>query len=146
MLQNNEIHTGGQSPPNQGHPAPKSRRMRGDLHLVGVDNRTKPARRWRGLFSTYLNANKPPGGPNDHHRNAAKRAASLTLLVEKMESDLVAGRQVDAAVYTRTLNTLNRYLASLGLEPRWEEDKDPQSTKPNLEKLRDPNTWKGQSQ
>jgi hypothetical protein len=81
-----------------------------------VDGRTKASRRWHQLFSEFLAHTGTLQGR--HHimdRAAAKRAATLTLLLEKMDAQLIRGEAVNPESYARTSSALERVLTQLGV-------------------------------
>ncbi len=92
-------------------------------NFEGVDGRTKPARRWHKLFSEFLaHTGTLQGRHNEMDRAAAKRAASLTLMLEKMDSQLLRGEFVNPESYSRTSSAFERVLTQLGvLEPEPEK-------------------------
>ena len=98
-----------------------------------VDGRTKTSRRWNTLFSEFLAHTGTLQGR--HHimdRATAKRAASLTLLLEKMDAQLLRGESLNPEAYSRTSSALERVLTQLGiLEP------EPEPRKPTLKDLLD---------
>ena len=96
----------------------------------GADGRSKGARRWRQLFSEYLNARGPLNGRHSvSDRAAAKGCASLTMLLEKMDSQIARGEFVNPESYARSANTLARLAAFLGIES-WKEEAKPDPLKP----------------
>jgi hypothetical protein len=81
-----------------------------------VDGRTKASRRWHQLFSEYL-AHRGPiqGRHTTADRSAAKSAATLSLLLEKMDAQLIRGESVNPEAYARTCNSLERLFNFLGI-------------------------------
>jgi hypothetical protein len=93
-----------------------------------VDGRTKASRRWHELFSEYLAHRGPFQGRHaTADRSAAKQAATLTLLLEKMDSQLIRGESVNPEAYARTCNSLERVLNFLGIG---KEEPKPDPLKP----------------
>jgi hypothetical protein len=81
-----------------------------------IDGRTKGSRRWHHLFSEYLSHTGTLSGR--HHtadRSAAKQAATLTLLLEKMDAQNIRGEAVNPEAYSRASNSLERLFNFLGI-------------------------------
>ena len=131
MNQNNQGQSGGLDPKNQGVLPVKLSDLGRDFDLTGVDLRTKPPRHWFHLFSYYLNAHKPIGH-NVSHRNAARQAATTTIAIEKLETDMLTGKTIDGAVLVRLQRRLDRYLVELGLTPKTITETDDEPKKPTL--------------
>jgi hypothetical protein len=142
----NENNTGLTGEPQPPKPLPthrKSRKKGPEMDLPdGIDQRTKAARRWRYLFSAYLNAHHPVGGPNIAHRSAAKNAATTEILLDSMNSDLLNGRPVDAALLARLQRRMDRYLYDLGISKILPEEDEKTNPAEALARLKDPSNWK----
>jgi hypothetical protein len=83
---------------------------------IESDGRKKPARRWHKLFSQFLaHTGKFQGRHAEMDRAAAKRAATLSVMLEKMDSALLRGEQINPEAYSRTSNSLERVLCQLGV-------------------------------
>lgn len=119
---NPEIEGGGKKPTRYWHK---------HLPEVGADRRKKPFRRWHKLFSEFLSHTaKLQGRHGIMDRAAAKRAASLSLMLEDMDTKLLKGEFVNPEAYSRTSSSLERVLTQLGvLEP------EPSTPKPTLNDL-----------
>ena len=85
----------------------KSAITNGRTMLLGVDGRSRSARRFRDLVNSYLTQT---GG---RHEELCKQAASLVLQRELMDTALVRGEHVDALQSVRLAGAINRTLAQL---------------------------------
>jgi len=122
---------------NEGH-KPKPKHLKPSVKaLGGVDRRTDGYRRYATLFKALEAYSPLKPGPGKEALVA--QGASLSLAYEALTAELLNGKpKTDALV--RVSNSLNRVLATLGIVS-WVEG-SPDEKKPDLKKLRDPNTWK----
>ena len=85
------------------------------LHLGKVDGRSPEARRWRDLYIELVDHL----GGQDHitfiQRVLVRRAVSLMVNTELLDSSIARGEPVDPNDHVRLGNTLNRLLQTLGL-------------------------------
>jgi hypothetical protein len=75
--------------------------------LVGIDGRSRPARRYRDLYRSYL---RKTGGKHDE---LCKQLASLVLQRELHDSAMVRGERVDTDHMVRVINAINRTMKRL---------------------------------
>jgi len=87
----------------------KSAITNGRTLLLGVDGRSRSARRFRDLVNTYMTQT---GG---RHEELCKQAASLVLQRELMDTALVRGEHVDPLQHVRLCGAINRTIAKLKL-------------------------------
>ena len=99
----------------------------GSTLLIGVDDRSRSARRFRDLYHGYL---EQTGGEHDE---LCRQAATLVLQRERLDAAVVRGEPVDPSHLVRLAGSINRTLAKLGFvagEPqaernqREQEDRD----------------------
>jgi hypothetical protein len=89
--------------------------------IAGVDGRTLWARRLRDLIQLHLADLAGEDAVSEAEKSIIRRAATLTVELERMESDfaLAGGAQpAQLELYQRTANSLRRLLESVGLERR----------------------------
>src|SRR3954447_8944677 len=79
----------------------------GKTMLLGVDGRSRPARRFRDLVQGYM------AQTGDRHEELCKQAASLVLQRELLDAASVAGERVDTLQLVRLCGAINRTLAKL---------------------------------
>ena len=109
-----------------GEPAPKverdQRRHRSAVSngrklfaVAGLDGRAQTARRFRDLYEVIC---KDMGGElKEGQRQLARRAATLSVLSEAMEADIVRDMPFDADAYGVLCDRLGRCLSRPGLAP-----------------------------
>jgi hypothetical protein len=93
----------------------------GNRLLAGVDGRNAWARRCRDVISEHLADRGGIDNCSAPERSIIRRAATLTVELERMESDfaLAGEAQPDQLeLYQRTANSLRRLLEAVGLERR----------------------------
>src|SRR3954465_4852958 len=79
----------------------------GKTFLLGVDGRSRSARRFRDLGRGYM------AEPDGRHEELCKQAASLVLQRELLDAASVAGERVDTLQLVRLCGAINRTLAKL---------------------------------
>jgi hypothetical protein len=99
-------------------PSPKtrSRVSNGSAVLDNVDGRSAVARRYRDVLSELIS--DLGGDPSGAQSAIARRAASLCVVCEQAEAEMLAGGILDLAEFTTAANSLRRLLSDLGLERR----------------------------
>lgn len=109
-----------------GTPIKGGRNRDGTDGLHGVDLRTRSARRWRTLFHSFNHAATAPDGMT--RENLCRRAATLTLELERLDTLAAAGKPLDGDLLVRLSNSLDRVLERLGLTTPQEQPKpDPRA-------------------
>jgi hypothetical protein len=88
----------------------------GSAVLDNVDGRSAIARRYRDVLNELIS--DLGGDPSGAQSAIARRAASLCVVCEQAESELLAGGALDLAEFTTAANSLRRLLSDLGLERR----------------------------
>lgn len=78
-----------------------------------VDGRSQEARRWKDIFRTLTQEHGGDDAP-EHVKIMARRAASLEVMMEEMETDQIAGKDIDRVLYTKLFKALDRSLLRLG--------------------------------
>jgi hypothetical protein len=86
------------------------------LFLRGVDGRSKVARRYRDLAIALADDLGGQGKLSEPSKILVRQAAALTVKVEGLQSQIVAGEDVDIEQLTRLSNALSRMLHRLGLK------------------------------
>ena len=97
----------------------RSRMANGSMFLGDVDGRTAGARRWRDLYADLSGALGGEAHLSTVEIQRLRRAATITLLCEQMESVIAtkAGSDTNLIdVYIRATSSLARVLRSLGLD------------------------------
>jgi hypothetical protein len=84
--------------------------------LDNVDGRSAVARRYRDVLSELIS--DLGGDPSGAQSAIARRAASLCVVCEQAEAEMLAGGILDLAEFTTAANSLRRLLSDLGLERR----------------------------
>jgi hypothetical protein len=97
-------------------PQARSRVSNGSAVLDGVDGRTAPMRRYRDVLAELITDSG--GDPSGAQQAIARRAATLIVVCEQAERELLAGGVLDLAEFTTACNSLRRLLSDLGLERR----------------------------
>jgi hypothetical protein len=80
---------------------------------AGIDGRTRPARRFRDLFTAFADSLGGEAGLSEADRALVKMAASLTIQSEAMQADAAKGLDVNAEDLVRVANSLARVLGRL---------------------------------
>lgn len=81
-----------------------------------VDGRSAAARRYRDVVED-LTAHLG-GSPTTAEQLLLRRAATLAVWAETAEAEMIAGKDLDVAVFTTAVNGLRRILADVGLAAR----------------------------
>jgi hypothetical protein len=95
------------------------------LFADGGDMRGPWARRLRDVLSLHLSDLGGLDMVSEAEKSLARRAAVLTVQLEKMESKFSVGDDDDLDLYQRTAGNLRRLLESLGLQRRQREVSTP---------------------
>ena len=99
-------------------PYARSRVSNGSTILVGTDNRSPHMRRFRDLIALHIQDRGGPDNASEAVKSMIRRAAALTVELEKIEAIFATGA-LDAAhldLYSRAANTLRRLLESVGID------------------------------
>jgi hypothetical protein len=91
-------------------PTTRSKVTNGSALLQGVDERSASARRFKDIINA-LSADL--GELSEADRALVRTAATLTLKMEMLQADLVAGRDVDADQLIRLAGTSKRAMAAI---------------------------------
>ena len=81
--------------------------------LEKIDGRSAPARRYRDLLALFRKDLTAP--PTTATEQLLRTAASLAVTQEMLQTDLAAGRPVNALALARVAGSLGRTLRRLGL-------------------------------
>ena len=109
----------------------KSRISNGRLFFAGTDGRSATARRFRDLFAAYCQDLGGVEAMSEAAKSLARRAASLSVELERRECDQVGAGGFDGLKYAVMAGTLARILGRLGIE------KSPPPGAPSTERLSD---------
>ncbi len=104
--------------------------------LFKCDGRTRGAKRYKNLVTSLQAVSPLKTGPAKSA--LITQAGALIIAYETLTLELISGKAVGDKL-VRTSNVLNRVLNNLGIID-WNDPKE--SVTPNLDRLRDPNTWK----
>jgi hypothetical protein len=99
----------------------RSRMTNGSELLAGVDGRSIWARRLRDLIDLHVSDLGGSDAISAAERSIVRRAATLTVELERMESRFALDGQAspeDLDLYQRTAGNLRRLLESLGMQRR----------------------------
>ena len=99
----------------------RSRVTNGSELLPGVDGRSTWARRLRDLITLHVDDLGGEGAISEAERSIVRRAATLTVELERMEAVFATAGEAKASdldLYQRTAGNLRRLLESVGLERR----------------------------
>jgi len=104
-------------------PTNRSRVSNNARVLEGVDGRSTWARRYRDLLDAHVHDLGGPDNVSEAERSIIRRAAALTVELERMEAKFAQsgerGPKADAIdLYQRTANSLRRLLESVGIKRR----------------------------
>lgn len=94
-------------------PTTRSRVTNGSLLLAGIDGRSADARRYRDLVEAFSREIDRGAGLTAAEMTLVRQAAAVALRSELLQSDIVAGRNVDLSQVTRLSNTLTRLVSAL---------------------------------
>jgi hypothetical protein len=100
-------------------PTARSRLTNRSAVVIGVDGRSSWARRLRDVIELHLNDLGGPDAVSSAKRSIVRRAATLTVELERLESRFAQAGEADAAdldLYQRTAGNLRRLLEAVGLE------------------------------
>lgn len=84
--------------------------------LHGVDGRTRAARRQREAFEQLYALSAGRGVVETIRVEMATRGSCLTVMVEHLETKMLAGEDIDPDSYLRAVGALGRCYAALGLK------------------------------
>jgi hypothetical protein len=98
-------------------PTQRSRVSNGaQLFLGDIDERSALARRFRDLFSQFLIDAGGPDGLSEAQHQLGRRAATLCVQCEHIESRAMSGDEIDLEQYGMLCDRLGRCLQRLGLK------------------------------
>jgi hypothetical protein len=95
------------------HQKGRNRITNDPFFLRGVDGRTMACRRFRDV--THALADDFDGDPPEAAKILIRHAAALTVTVEQLQDQVMAGKDADLEQLTRLSNALSRVLSKLGL-------------------------------
>ena len=84
--------------------------------LDDVDGRTASARRYKALAVEIANDRGGADNLSESQRQLVKRIAGHALLAERIEADLIAGKEIDADMYVSVSTAFSRLVSKLGLD------------------------------
>ena len=99
----------------------RSRLTNGSATLPGVDGRSTWVRRLRDVMSLHIGDLGGDDNVSEAERSIVRRAATLTVELERLELRFAMAGEADAAdidLYQRTANSLRRLLEAVGFERR----------------------------
>lgn len=102
-------------------PVARARITNGSEVVAGVDGRTLWVRRLRDLMALHVRDLGGDEALSEAQRSIVRRAATLTVELERMERDFALAGEADPDAlerYQRASNTLRRLLETIGLERR----------------------------
>ena len=94
----------------------------------GLDERTRPVKRYKALARAY--ASDLGGNPSTAQRALLSRAAGLQVLAELQEVAMAEGGEVDVAAYVKRTNGLVTVLRTIGLARRLKDVNSADSAEP----------------
>jgi hypothetical protein len=94
----------------------RSRVTNGKSYFVEADGRGPWARRWTDLLQQIIADIGGPSGLSEGQRQLARRAASISVMCERLEGEMAADVEVDLMVYGMLTDRLGRVLERLGLK------------------------------
>jgi hypothetical protein len=97
-------------------PASRSALANRPLRLRNVDGRSAGARRFRDVAQALADDAGGPDRLSEPQRLIVRQAAVLSIQIERLQSQIVAGADVDAEQLVRLSNVQARLLASLGTQ------------------------------
>jgi hypothetical protein len=86
------------------------------LHARGIDGRTRDARRFRDLVTSFSESLGGFATLNDSDQVLVRNAAGLAVKAESLQAAIVKGEDVDAEQLTRLSNCVSRVLGQLGVK------------------------------
>ena len=87
----------------------RSRVTNGRTLLVGVDGRSKRARRYRDLLTDFV------GRTNGRHADLCRALAAMCMERERLEAKMVAGEQIDTDMLVRLAGEIRRSCERVGI-------------------------------
>ena len=105
-----------------GKPQGRSRTTNGAQLLRGIDGRSPIARRLRDILRGY---HEEFHVTTEHERTLARQAATLAVVSEELQAQLVRGELVDADTITKLTGQLRRVLADLRQRTRADQPAPP---------------------
>jgi hypothetical protein len=85
--------------------------------LENVDGRSLVARRFREVYGDMISDLGGDSQVSEGQRQLARRAATLSLQCEMLETEMATGaRDLDIDTYAKLTNALNRILGSMGIK------------------------------
>ena len=102
-------------------PSARSRVTNGSAVLPNVDGRSTWVRRLRDVMALHLSDLGGEAAVSEAERSIIRRASTLTVELERMESEFANADEADRSaldLYQRTAGNLRRLLESIGLERR----------------------------
>jgi hypothetical protein len=105
-------------------PSARSRVTNGSAVLPDVDGRSTWVRRLRDVMALHLSDLGGSEAVSEAERSIVRRAATLTVELERMESEFANAGEADKGaldLYPRTAGNLRRLLESVGLDRRAKE-------------------------
>jgi len=94
-------------------PTVRSRITNGRRLLAGVDGRTAEARRYRDLVISFADDLGGADKLTEAEKALCRQAAASVVASERLQSEIVAGREVDTEQLVRLTNVSTRLLARL---------------------------------
>jgi hypothetical protein len=97
-------------------PTLRSRVTNGKRLFVEADGRGPWARRWRDVVAEITSDLGGPDLLSEAQRQLVKRAASLSIMCERMEGQAAEGTEIDLVIFGTLTDRLGRALQRLGLK------------------------------
>jgi hypothetical protein len=86
------------------------------LHAKGIDGRTRDARRFRDLVTSFSESLGGEAALSEADKTLVRNAAALAVKAERMQAAIVKGDDVDLEGLTRLSNCVSRVLGQLGIK------------------------------
>jgi hypothetical protein len=99
-------------------PTLRSRVTNGSKMIAGVDGRSADARRYRDLAMSFADDLGGAAVLTEAQRALVRQAAALSVKSEKLQGDMISGKDVSDEQLTRVCNSLSRTLNRLGIKKR----------------------------
>lgn len=102
-------------------PTARSRVTNGNAVLPGIDGRSTWARRLRDLIDLHISDLGGPMAVSEAERSIVRRAATMTVELERLESQFAVNGEASAReldLYQRTAGNLRRLLEAVGTSRR----------------------------
>jgi hypothetical protein len=96
----------------------RSRVTNGSKMIAGVDGRSAEARRYRDLAMSFADDLGGADSLTEAQRALVRQAAALSVKSEKLQGDMISGKDVSDEQLTRVCNSLSRTLNRLGIKKR----------------------------